>query len=46
MSASGPSGPLFFVVGFFFGLILNVPVNSYGHVGMVSSPHHTLTFSC
>ena len=25
----------------FFSLMLNIPVNSYGHVGMVSSPHHT-----
>ena len=25
-----------------FGLILYVPVNSYGHVGTVSSPNHTL----
>ena len=24
-----------------FGLVLNVPVNSYGHVGMVSSRNHT-----
>ena len=24
-----------------FGLVLNVPVNSYGHVGTVSSPNHT-----
>ena len=24
-----------------FGLILYVPVNSYGHVGMVSSPYYT-----
>ena len=23
-----------------FGLMLNVPVNSYGHVGTVSSPNH------
>ena len=26
---------------FWFGLILYVPVNSYGHVGTVSSPKHT-----
>ena len=26
---------------FFFGLILFVSVNSYGHVGMISSPNHT-----
>ena len=26
---------------FFGGLILYVPVNSYGDVGMVSSPYHT-----
>ena len=26
---------------FWFGLMLNVPVNSYGHVGTVSSPNHT-----
>ena len=35
----------FFVCFFFFGgggLILYVPVNSYGHVGMVSSPNHTI----
>ena len=25
----------------FFGLLLYVPVNSYGHVGTVSSPNHT-----
>ena len=25
----------------FFGLILNVPVNSYGHIRMVSSPNYT-----
>ena len=25
-----------------FGLMLNVPVNNYGHVGTVSSPNHTL----
>ena len=24
-----------------FGLMLKFPVNSYGHVGMVSSPNHT-----
>ena len=24
-----------------FGLMLNVPVNSYGYVSMVSSPNHT-----
>ena len=24
-----------------FGLMLNVPVNSYGHVRTVSSPNHT-----
>ena len=24
-----------------FGLVLYVPVNSYGHVGTVSSPYHT-----
>ena len=24
-----------------YGLILNVAVNSYGHVGAVSSPNHT-----
>ena len=27
-----------------FALLLNFPVNSYGHVGMVSSPNHT--FKC
>ena len=26
-----------------FGLILYVPVNSYGHVGTVSSPNHTFS---
>ena len=26
---------------FWFGLVLYVPVNSYDHVGMVSSPNHT-----
>ena len=30
-----------FWFGFLFGLILYIPVNSYGHVGMVSSPNHT-----
>ena len=25
-----------------FGLILYVPVNSYGHVGTVNSPNHTI----
>ena len=24
-----------------FDLMLNVPVNSYGHVGMASSPNHS-----
>ena len=24
-----------------FVLMLNIPVNSYGHVGIVSSPNHT-----
>ena len=30
-------------VGFvgLFGLVHNVPVSSYGHVGKVSSPNHT-----
>ena len=28
------------------GLILNIPVNSYGHVGMVSSPNHTFSLTC
>ena len=27
---------------FWFGLVLYVPVNSYGNVGTVSSPNHTL----
>ena len=32
----------FFEQGFgFFGLMLNIPVNSYSHVRMVSSPNHT-----
>ena len=26
-----------------FGLMLYVPVNSYGHIGTVSSPNHTGT---
>ena len=26
-------------------LILNVPVNSYGHAGMVSSPNHTFSWT-
>ena len=26
---------------FWFGLMLYIPVNSYGQVGMVSSPNHT-----
>ena len=26
---------------FWFGLIIYVPVNTYGHVGKVSSPNHT-----
>ena len=29
--------------GFWFGSMLYVPVNSYGHVGMVSSPNHTFS---
>ena len=29
---------------FFFGLMLNIPVNSYGQVGKVSSPYHTFLF--
>ena len=29
------------LVCFCFGLVLYAPVNSYGHVGMVSSPNHT-----
>ena len=32
------------LVGCFFwlaGLMLNAPVNSYGHVGTVKSPNHT-----
>ena len=29
------------VVVFWFGLMLNVPVNSYVHVKMASSPNHT-----
>ena len=32
------------LVWFWFGLTLNVPVNSYGHVGMVCSPN--TTFIC
>ena len=28
---------------FGFGLLLYVPVNSYGHVGMVSSPNYTFS---
>ena len=28
-----------------FGLILYVPVNSYGHVGMVTSPNHTFSLA-
>ena len=27
--------------GFWFYFMLNVPVNSYGHIGTVSSPNHT-----
>ena len=27
---------------FWFGLLLYVPVNSYGHVWTVSSPYHTI----
>ena len=30
-----------FLFNFGFGLMLNTPVNSYVHVGMVSSPNHT-----
>ena len=26
-----------------FGLMLYIPVNSYGHVGTVSSPNHTFS---
>ena len=35
---------LIFIIGFqgdLCGLILNVPVNGYGHVATVSSPNHT-----
>ena len=28
-----------------FDLILNFPVNSYGHVGTVSSPNHTFSWA-
>ena len=28
-------------IKFQFNLMLNVPINSYGHVGMVSSPNRT-----
>ena len=28
-------------VSYWFGLLLYIPVNSYGHVGTVSSPYHT-----
>ena len=28
-----------------FGLMLNVPVNSYGHVRMVSSPNNTFSWA-
>ena len=28
-----------------FCFVLNVPVNSFGHVGMVSSPNHTLSWT-
>ena len=31
-----------FLGGGGFGLLLNIPVNSYGHVGTVSSPNHTI----
>ena len=35
-------GKLFFYSGIrLFGLVLYVPVNSYGHVRTVSSPNHT-----
>ena len=27
-----------------FGFVLYIPVNSYGHVRMVSSPNHTCTY--
>ena len=30
---------------FFFGLMLNVPVNNYGHVGMLRSPYHTFSWA-
>ena len=30
---------------FFFGLVLYVPVNSYDHVGTVSSPSYTFFLS-
>ena len=29
-----------------FGLVLYVPVNSYGHVGMVTLPNHMFSCSC
>ena len=35
-----PPRPLFLVVVFLLGLLLNVPVNTYTHVGTVSSPNH------
>ena len=28
-----------------FGLMLNVPVNSYGHIGMFSSPNHIFSWA-
>ena len=31
-----------YIVLVWFGLILNIQVNSYGHVEAVSSPSHTL----
>ena len=34
------------MVWFLFGLLSYVAVNSYGHVGMVSSPNHTFSWAC
>ena len=38
-------GGIFFFYYSLFGLMLYVPVNSYGHVERVSSPNHTFSWA-
>ena len=42
-SQSEQQGPQTWDLAIIFCMILYVPVNSYGHVGTVSSPNHTFT---